>query len=126
MGIYGIGQYGYFQSNYRVSEIPRVDAVAPVDAVQEKQNPQDLAPYIEIEESVPDRRSRFLDPNEVSIGINKNDDFSYIGKDKDVNGLDIQRVISGMKKDTILQDYTYFVGNAKNIFQSEDGMVIPK
>ena len=57
---------------------------------------------------------------------NKNNDFSYIGRDKDIQALDIQKAISDMKQDSILQEYQYFVGSARNIYQSEDGMVIPK
>ena len=122
MGIYGLGQYGYFQSNYHVSEIPRVDAVPPVQPVAEQNNLSELTSQPEMGK---DLRGP-VNPNEISIGINKNDDFSYIGRDKDVENLDIRKAISDMKQDSILQEYTYFVGDSKNIFQSEDGKVFMK
>lgn len=128
MGIQGIGQFGSFQSNYRIQEIPRVNPEdKAVNTVEEKQDiSQNLTPGTIDEEPQRERRSVFTDPNEISIGINKNNDFSYIGRDKDIQALDIQKAISDMKQDSILQEYQYFVGSARNIYQSEDGMVIPK
>ena len=39
---------------------------------------------------------------------------------------ELNRRISDMKKDQVLQEYQYFVGNSQSLFQSEDGLVIPK
>lgn len=57
------------------------------------------------------RETAPLDLQDISIGFNKNDDFSYIGKDADIASLDIQKAISDMQKDSIFQEYQYFVGS---------------
>ena len=75
-------------------------------------------------EPIEDRRPRSVDPNEVSLSFNKNNDYGYIGKDKDLSLLDMEQAISMMRQDSILQDYQYFVGSSKDIFNSEDGRVI--
>ncbi len=46
-------------------------------------------------------------------------DISLIGKDKELKTLDVNQVVSDMQKDSILQEYQYFVGN----IQTDDGMV---
>lgn len=128
MGIQGFGQYGDFVSNYKINDIPRVTQAPDsqsADVVNMPQNP--TAPStINIEESKPDNRPRFLNPEEVSLGFQKNDDFSYIGRDKDIASLDIQKAISDMKQDSVLQEYQYFVGSAQNVYHSQDGTVLEK
>ncbi len=39
-------------------------------------------------------------------------DFEVIGRDSKLEDLDVDKAISDMKRDSILQDYQYFVGNA--------------
>ena len=46
-------------------------------------------------------------------------DISLIGKDKELKTLDVNQAVSDMQKDSILQEYQYFVGN----IQTDDGMV---
>lgn len=125
MGIYGIQQYHYYQNNYRMNEIPPVDAVSPVQEVKEQDNIRILIPEAE-ESGVESSQRKVVDPNEISIGINKNNDYSFIGRDKDIQNLDMKKAISEMRQDTILKDYTYFVGNSRSIYQSDDGVVLLK
>ena len=127
MSIYGIGQCGNFQSQYRIADIPKVDVEQKsASPVKEEQDALINSSSLSIVEGQQADERRFTDPNEISIGINKNDDFSYIGKDKDIQNLDIRKAISDMQKDSILQDYQYFVGNAREIYHSEDGIVLSK
>ena len=124
MGIYdvGYGGFGSFRSDYRISNIPKapVEEVKPVEQLVEAPKAREL----DIQEI--DNRPRSIDPNSVSLSFNKGNDFSYIGSDKDINGLDMQKAISDMKQDSILQEYNYFVGSASNVFKSEDGIVLTK
>lgn len=125
MGIYdvGYGGFGSFQSDYRISNIPvapKVEETKPVEAVTEVK----AEPKVQIQEV--DIRPRATDPNSVSLTFNKNDDFSRIGSDKDINNLDMQKAISDMRQDSILQEYNYFVGSSSNVFSSEDGVVLAK
>ncbi len=125
MSIYdvGYGGYGAFQSNYRINDIPKVEEVKPVEQVKPVEEPQKEQKIL-IEEV--NKAPRSTDPNKVSITFNKGDDYSYIGSEKDIAKLDIQKAVSDMKQDSILQEYNYFVGSASNIFSSEDGTVLAK
>ena len=120
-----MNSYQDFQSNYRINDIPRVN-VDDVKAQETVKTPEDLSPIITIEEQQIDNRARSVDPNEVSLTFNKNDDFSNIGADKELQTLDIQKAISDMKQDSIFREYQYFVGSTSNVFQSEDGKVLAK
>lgn len=113
-----------YMQDYRISDIPRIDSVKEAPA-NTQENPEVTKPSVSIE-PIEDRRPKSVDPNEVSISFNKNDDFGYIGKDKDLSLLDMEQAISMMRQDSILQDYQYFVGSSKDIFNSEDGRVIAK
>ena len=121
----GYGGFGAFQSDYRISNIPRVDEKS-AQINQPQEQPSEIkkteAPLIE----EVDLRPRATDPNSVSLTFDKNSDFSYIGRDKDLNDLDIEKAISDMKQDGILKEYQYFVGSASNVYSSEDGVVIAK
>ncbi len=111
-----------YMQDYRINDIPRVDAPKPEPA-QVKENADAAKPSVTIE-PIEDRRPKSVDPNEVSLSFNKNNDYGYIGKDKDLSLLDMEQAISMMRQDSILQDYQYFVGSSKDIFNSEDGRVI--
>lgn len=125
MGIYdvGYGGFGAFQSDYRINNIPKAAEVKPLETVtevNESSEPQQL----QIEEVT--NRQKSVNPNEVSLSFNKNDDYSYIGKDKDIENLDMEKAISEMRQDSILQEYQYFVGNTNTVYASADGVVIAK
>lgn len=124
MSIYGINPYEGYQSPYRIDGINSTDLQKVQNTEVTVNASENSAALPQIEEK-PDTRSRFTDPNTISIGINKNDDFSYLGRDKDIQLLDMRKAISDMQKDSILQDYQYFVGSARN-FRSEDGVVLQK
>ena len=46
-----------------------------------------------------------------TVTFHKQDDFGYIGRDSDIHSLDVEKAISDMRKDQILQQYQYFVGS---------------
>jgi len=127
LGIYGVNPFENFQSNYRINDIPRVRPQDVTETQKVNNQPaENLATPIMIEEIPQENRQKSVNPNEISIGINKNNDFSYIGRDKDIRNLDMQKAISTMRQDSVLQEYQYFVGSAKNVFHSEDGTVFAK
>lgn len=73
--------------------------------------------------------SRMADLKNVSIKFNKEDGFGYIGMDSSLDNLDMQKAISDMQRDQVLQSYQYFVGSADSMYgeqSSEDGMVVLK
>ena len=119
----GYGGYGAFVSNYRINDIPKADQVEKITPVKPVEEVDKKREYL-IEEV--NKAPRSTDPNRVSITFNKGDDYSYIGSEKDITGLDMQKAVSDMKQDSILQEYNYFVGSASNVFSSEDGVVLAK
>ena len=129
MGINGISDYSQLFQNYRIPEIPVADVKQmqqPAVVQPEAQKPVDID--LSIEERSPVSRKN-ADVQELSLTFNANEDFGYIGQDSDIASLDMQKAISDMKKDSILQQYQYFVGSAENLFPhsgSEDGAVFLK
>lgn len=59
-----------------------------------------------------ERKPVFTDLEDISLGFNKQDDFSYIGKDADIEQLDMQKAISDMKRDNLFHQYQFFVRSA--------------
>ena len=67
-----------------------------------------------------------LELENISLGFQKNDTFDYIGSQRDLVQLDMEKAISDMKKDEVLGRYNFFVGRSElagNIFESDDGIV---
>lgn len=136
MGIQMLTGFGGFQSYYRASEIPVVstEKVRLQDTLKEQQNisvpeenySQQPQPAEDHRSRMADHRSRTVDLENISLTFNKEESYDYIGSESGLANLDMQKAISDMRKDEILQGYQYFVGSANSLFQSEDGIVIPK
>ena len=126
MGIGMINDYSSFLKNYQVPVIPRVsvDDVLEQERVASEQSVQ--MPAHETPGKV--RSPRQDAPLEdISVVFNKKDDFGYLGQNKDIRSLDVEKAIDDMRKDKVLQQYQYFVGNARNIqTESADGVVVRK
>lgn len=135
MGINGINPYAEPMQNYRMASITTVNAEevpvsgknlpenvsGSVTAVSENTR---VTPSVEAVEK-PERKDVPLE--DISITFNRQEDFGYIGKDSDVRSLDMEKAISDMKKDSVLQQYQYFVGSSRNLCgESPDGKVIQK
>jgi len=117
--------YRMMQS-YRIDNIPKVDiSKAEQNKPEENQQTVNQAPAISIEPVV-DNRPKSANLDDVSMTFNRQENFGYIGKDRDVSLLDMEKAINMMRQDSALQDYQYFVGNNRDIFNSEDGRVIAK
>ena len=132
MGNLGISDYSSLFQNYRIPNIPevkigQVETQAP--KVQESPvTPQEKTVITE-QEPLRNPAGKSADLENISLKFNTGEDYSYIGKDSDIEKLDMQKAISDMQKDSILQQYQYFVGSAQNLngaMASEDGIVIPK
>ena len=140
MGIQMLTGFGGFQSYYRASEIPKVSEqeVQRQDAlkqqsVSESRNSQQpvaidnySADAVDGRAEAADPRPKMADLENISLTFNKEETYDYIGSESGLANLDMQKAISDMRKDEILQGYQYFVGSSNALFQSEDGIVIPK
>lgn len=64
---------------------------------------------------------------DVSLTFQNQKDYAYLRNESNILNLDMQKAISDMKKDQVLQQYQYFVGSSQNIFGDlEEGIVIPQ
>lgn len=141
MDILGISRAG-FGSNYIPREIKTVspETVRRQDEEQALQNsnvPKPESAVISQIEPVSEEKqqqaSRIANLQDISLTFNTEEDYSYLGSDSSLEILDVQKAISDMQKDSILQEYQYFVGNAGSlmgadgsVLSSEDGIVIRK
>lgn len=131
------GIYDSFQSSYGMQRIPSVTDKQPVksgrpDGQQEEVKVSGLSDNLSSSAAEPEkfnRAGRIADLENISLKFNKEDNFDYIGNDSSLDNLDMQKAISDMRKDQVLQGYQYFVGSSRNLFggqSSEDGVVILK
>ena len=132
MEIGRIGDYGSFYNSSKVYDIKTVDLETVQKQDQEKEQPISLASLQTKETGTGGNQSQAkkqADLENISLTFQQNESFDYIGQDKNILNLDVEQAISDMIKDSILQEYQYFVGSSQNIFQSQqtdDGIVIPK
>ncbi len=128
MGISNI--YSNILQNYHVPTIPTVsvEAVRKQDAMQGQMQPAVGVNTYETP-ATPQVRKPDASIEDISITFNRQDDFGYLGQDSDIHSLDVERAISDMQKDRMLQQYQYFVGSAKEVYEgghAADGIVVPK
>lgn len=139
MDMLRVGQYAGFRNTYIGREIKTVDleTVKKQEQLKELQSEEQFSsPERSISEAGRQKASRTADLENISLHFNKNDDYGFIGRDANPETLDMQKAISDMQKDGILQEYQYFVGNSNfmpvdmgfGILQSAtaDGLVIRK
>ena len=137
MGINQLSEYGGLYQQYRKTDIPSVDVetVKQQDAVNKEKKQQgelNLSSSSLAENSNQlqnDTRSKSANLQNISLTFNKEESYDYIGSDSNLSGLDTQKAVSDMKKDSILSDYQYFVGSGGAYTQmasSADGMVLQK
>jgi len=128
MGIELMSGFGGISSYYnRAYEIP---SVTPEEVKKQEQQQQTASPVAKaeaLEVQAIDTRSKTADLENISLTFNKEESYDYLGSESSLTGLDMQKAISDMKRDSVLQEYQYFVGSSQNLFiNPADGMVIPK
>ena len=136
MGVQIWTGFQQMQSYYKSYDIPRVtpEDVKEKEALQNAQQSiegsasETAVSKTEPEESIkePDMRSKNADLENISLTFHKEDTYDYIGSQSGLVTLDMQQAISDMKKDSVLQEYQYFVGSSQNFMSSADGTVILK
>lgn len=137
----GIGQYSGIQQNYIQSSGKTVGSStvskqqseqAAAAASVQKQDAQQGMDIHEISSSDTEKGQRkahsTIKPSDFSMSFLKNNDFGNLSSESSLGSSDIQKAISDMRKDSVLQEYQYFVGSSQNMIQyaSEDGTVIQK
>ena len=132
MTIGGFSDISFLYRPYDAYRIPTADTQKSETLGQNITSKQQAvvpeAPVAKAEEAtVPvERKNTALE--DVSLTFLNDATYDMIGSESDLNKLDMQKAISDMQKDKILQDYNYFVGSSvmqqRNI--SEDGVVVAK
>lgn len=129
----GIGRLGGVYQSYPIEPIKRVepDTVRLQDELQKQQEVGASQVYAPDAQETPDNRSKTANLENISLNFNTGDTYDYIGKDSSLELLDMEQVISDMKKDSVLDQYRYFVGaeEAADGFSgglSGDGIVVIK
>lgn len=124
--------YSPYDSALRFQELRKIaskeEAVQSVQADSKVEaNQKVLNSQISINDKEETARTKpTLELENISLGFQKNDTFDYIGSQRDLVQLDMEKAISDMKKDEVLGQYNFFVGRSElagNIFESDDGIV---
>ena len=137
MAIPGISLYADLQNNYRSRTIKSVDVetVKQQEQQKAKEAASDSLDVSKLQSPEADKRraQRVANLQDISFSFNRNEDYGYIGQESSLENLDMQKAISDMKKDSVLQEYHYFLGAPENTSgagmiqsASEDGRVILK
>lgn len=130
MGIELLSGFGKVQPYYKASEIP---VITPSE-IQKQSEQQTDAKQTKSEDvkssstgrAAEDTRSKVADLRNVSLTFNKEESFDYLGSESGLMNLDVQKAISDMRKDSILQEYQYFVGTSPSFMNTDDGTVFRK
>lgn len=120
--------YTNFVSSYGMQQIPRVDSVpsAPEEPKAASPSVQDAAaPTVGTGLSEAPRAPKTANLEDISLTFNKQDDFGTIGRDADIARLDMDKVVSDSKRESILSGYRTFVGPTPEqmVAEYEDGLV---
>lgn len=120
----GLSNYG----NYAYREIPKVkpEEIKPSEADPSLQAIPEEQPVSSPSQYESEQKTKLARLEDISLTFNKEESFDYLEADSSVKSLDMQKAISDMRKDTVLQEYQYFVGSSKDLINSEDGIVIAK
>ena len=123
MDIVSLNNYSSMFQNYKVPVIPTIS----MEQVQEQErNVVQTVPEQQYIQEITPVHIVNADLEDISFTFNKQESFDYLGQESDIENLDIQKAISDMKKDTLLTQYQYFVGNITQQNNTIDGMVIAK
>ncbi len=122
-GINDLNNYNKINSIRR--EIPQVNPTLDIqtDDGSVKLKEQQLPVKTDMETSAESRK--LPDKEEVisfAVETGLSSDKDLIGSERDIRLLDVEKAISTMKRDSILQNYQYFVGN----ISTEDGTITRK
>ncbi len=129
----GIGRIEGIYGSYPVEPIKRVDleTVREQDEIAKQQANMVPSTAEQDTQTAYERRYEPVDLENISLNFNAGDTYDHIGSKSDLTLLDMEQVLSDMKKDSVLEQYRYFVGDeeAGKAFHdglSGDGIVVMK
>ena len=130
MGIELLSGFGRVQPYYKAAEIP---VITPAEVRKQSEQQTDAKQTTaedvmssSITSAGEDTRSKVANLQDVSLTFNKEESFDYLGSESGLMNLDVRKAISDMRKDSILQEYQYFVGSSPSYMNTDDGIVFRK
>ncbi len=145
MAINGLNsQYDLFQSYQSQNalsripiagqDVPKADVGTEQPSVRDReeqrqqdvQNQEVISTLSPAQEAGLTGRTAASDLQDISLSFNRDEDISLVGRDSSLAGLDVEKAISDMRKDSMLEQYQYFVGSGSSIVNDEDGLVFQK
>lgn len=133
MAIDAISNYGGLLNSYAFQSIKTVDVdtVKEQDKLREQEDKlvnslDGLKQSYEMPYQV-DNRSRSANLEDVSLTMQTGKDLDFLGRESGIEFLDMEKEISNLQRDAILQDYQYFVGSVNDVmYDNAEGVVLRK
>lgn len=108
MNISGIRPYaGFYDYNSIKAEALRSQQIAeaqPTLSLQQREEPQVTVTEVPVEQN--------FDSYDFAQTYRSGETYELKGKDSDLESLDVQKAVSDLGKDQVLQQYQYFVGSS--------------
>lgn len=108
MNISGIRPYaGFYDYNSIKAEALRSQQIAeaqPTISLQQPEEPQVTVTEVPVEQN--------FDSYDFAQTYRSGETYELKGKDSDLESLDVQKAVSDLGKDQVLQQYQYFVGSS--------------
>ena len=108
MNISGIRPYaGFYDYNSIKAEALRSQQIAeaqPTLSLQQREEPQVTVTEVPVEQN--------FDSYDFAQTYRQGETYELKGKDSDLESLDVQKAVSDLSKDQVLQQYQYFVGSS--------------
>lgn len=129
-----IGAIGQMNSSYIMHQVPNIPQV-DVETVRKQEQSIAEAGRVDAAKSqlqeAPAREPAEKNANleDISLNFNTGETYDYIGRDSALENLDVQKAVSDMQKDQVLQQYQYFVGTQDlggMVLNNQDGVVLQK
>lgn len=111
MNISGIRPYaGFYDYNSIKAEELRGEQIAEAQStlsLQQTEEPQATAPAAPVEQN--------YNSYDFAQTYRPGETYELKGRDSDIESLDVQKAVSDLGKDQVLQQYQYFVGSADTV-----------
>ena len=121
MAISGIDANG----NYNISKISREESLQESTKVSRAEQilpAGQSSDDSDISKKQVNTAPRQSDPNDFTFDFKKNNDFNLVAARNEMEDIDLEKAMSDMQKETVLNQYKYFVGTP-NLGRDDDGMV---
>ena len=131
-GIYGYGMSPYISNRLNINSSDDIAVNQQEDAAVVNGSPlkeQEAQAEVvamqqpsSVEEDNSAKAPKVSNPNDFTFDFRKNNSYNLVGATSAVEDMDVEKAVSDMKKDVVLDQYKFFVGPA-NLGTDADGTV---